>query len=421
MHPTTALEVATVPDRLFQEFAELLEAAPRTKRDYALHRIQIKRDASYRDLPKDMLIAVANWLRVKVGEFRSMPTIPAVAPETVVAPVQHITIAETPAIVAPVQPPTKPTPGNLLVTCQPLLPGEMARAYFGLAKTVPTPTPASISFTPEPAPAVAAAPTPNPIPAPRKLVQPVITAPTKLDQYLEESEWIEVERPPLPDGWWEVGCEALPARTPSAWEVAFKEISILPDEVKPSLREEFYRRIAFQNHSELPEDEMLAAVAWLRAKCRTCAWPPDVFSGILVIHRSRRGRLPKHSLRNGLMIFQNSTDGGPRQTVSCYTGVQDQSSFKILKPDEVAHQLGVKPSTLAGWRSKRFGPPFTKIGGIVGYLEAELEKWIISRTSFNSDVPGPASPQREMALPVQIQRATPIGPHGFGRHTRKRG
>ena len=52
----------------------------------------------------------------------------------------------------------------------------------------------------------------------------------------------------------------------------------------------------------------------------------------------------------------------------------------ILTEDEAAELIGVRPQTLALWRStQRYGLPYVKVGRLVRYRRADLEKWLESR------------------------------------------
>ncbi len=56
------------------------------------------------------------------------------------------------------------------------------------------------------------------------------------------------------------------------------------------------------------------------------------------------------------------------------------SDRETLDAAEAAHALGVKPGTLAVWRSTgRYSLPFVKIGSKVQYKRKDLETWIESR------------------------------------------
>lgn len=56
---------------------------------------------------------------------------------------------------------------------------------------------------------------------------------------------------------------------------------------------------------------------------------------------------------------------------------------RLLKTHEVAHLLGIKPSTLGYWRhrSRRIGPPFMIIGRHARYPLRGLRRWIQERLS----------------------------------------
>lgn len=47
-----------------------------------------------------------------------------------------------------------------------------------------------------------------------------------------------------------------------------------------------------------------------------------------------------------------------------------------FKPAELAAELGVAVSTLAGWRSKGTGPRHVLIAGRVHYLRTDVEQWL---------------------------------------------
>lgn len=47
-----------------------------------------------------------------------------------------------------------------------------------------------------------------------------------------------------------------------------------------------------------------------------------------------------------------------------------------LTASESATYLGLKPQTLANWRSMGTGPPFYKVGSMVQYRVADLDEWL---------------------------------------------
>ncbi len=57
------------------------------------------------------------------------------------------------------------------------------------------------------------------------------------------------------------------------------------------------------------------------------------------------------------------------------------SAEPLLNDVEAAAILGVKPQTLRIWRSTgRYPVPFIRVGRLVKYRRADLEKWLGSRT-----------------------------------------
>ena len=55
---------------------------------------------------------------------------------------------------------------------------------------------------------------------------------------------------------------------------------------------------------------------------------------------------------------------------------------KIMNTRQAAEFLTVSSGTLQNWRSKKYGPPYHKLGGRVIYFTDELEKY--ARTSSTS-------------------------------------
>lgn len=62
-----------------------------------------------------------------------------------------------------------------------------------------------------------------------------------------------------------------------------------------------------------------------------------------------------------------------------------------MKRDEkaTAERMGVKPKTLANWRSSGGGPVFFKVGGRVIYDDADVDTWLASRRRTSTSDPGP--------------------------------
>lgn len=56
-----------------------------------------------------------------------------------------------------------------------------------------------------------------------------------------------------------------------------------------------------------------------------------------------------------------------------------RSTLELLTPTDVALSLGLRPKTLANWRTALQGPPFLKIGTRVLYERTKLEAWAQAR------------------------------------------
>lgn len=58
------------------------------------------------------------------------------------------------------------------------------------------------------------------------------------------------------------------------------------------------------------------------------------------------------------------------------SGVCALAERKRYTPLEAAKVLGISEVTLEKWRSRRFGPPFGKVGRRIFYPAIELEQWL---------------------------------------------
>jgi excisionase family DNA binding protein len=57
------------------------------------------------------------------------------------------------------------------------------------------------------------------------------------------------------------------------------------------------------------------------------------------------------------------------------------ASDSLLSEDQAALRLGVKSQTLALWRmTGRYDLPFIRVGRLVRYRVADLDRWLDSRT-----------------------------------------
>lgn len=62
----------------------------------------------------------------------------------------------------------------------------------------------------------------------------------------------------------------------------------------------------------------------------------------------------------------------------------DPNTYGVLHDDEyVAKDLNVKPVTLAGWASRRKGPPFVKVGRFRRYPADDYLRWKASLPRVN--------------------------------------
>ena len=53
-----------------------------------------------------------------------------------------------------------------------------------------------------------------------------------------------------------------------------------------------------------------------------------------------------------------------------------QAPTPWLTTQQAAEYLSTTRATLADWRTKRVGPVYAKIGGIVRYKQADLDAWL---------------------------------------------
>jgi Helix-turn-helix domain len=62
---------------------------------------------------------------------------------------------------------------------------------------------------------------------------------------------------------------------------------------------------------------------------------------------------------------------------------------ELYTPDSVQEELHGRPSeaTLAKWRTQGQGPAFVKVGRVVVYRGADINKWLRSRTVTRTNAP----------------------------------
>ena len=55
---------------------------------------------------------------------------------------------------------------------------------------------------------------------------------------------------------------------------------------------------------------------------------------------------------------------------------------EYLTPEQAAEYLGIKPQTLANWRSTgRYGLPYLRAGRLIRYRRDALDRWLDSRAA----------------------------------------
>lgn len=69
-----------------------------------------------------------------------------------------------------------------------------------------------------------------------------------------------------------------------------------------------------------------------------------------------------------------------------------------VSPDEAAHRLGVKASTLHNWRWSGRGPRYIKCGGLVRYRIVDIADWLDAHArSSTSGAPSPVTNSQKTA------------------------
>ena len=57
---------------------------------------------------------------------------------------------------------------------------------------------------------------------------------------------------------------------------------------------------------------------------------------------------------------------------------------EYMTPPELSALTGMKLQTLAAWRCRGGGPPFTRIGASIRYSRTSVEKWLTARTGTST-------------------------------------
>lgn len=90
----------------------------------------------------------------------------------------------------------------------------------------------------------------------------------------------------------------------------------------------------------------------------------------------------------------------------------------LLTIDEAAQRLTVAPSTLNNWRSHRTGPAWTKVGGLVRYMESDIEKYLTARKMEPQRID--VTPPQTIPIPARRRKESQLSDRRFGGHRTRR-
>src|ERR1022692_140266 len=89
----------------------------------------------------------------------------------------------------------------------------------------------------------------------------------------------------------------------------------------------------------------------------------------------------------------------------------------LLSPQELAHNLGLSPATLADWRSEKRGPAYLKVGRRIWYPKHHVRSWLADQLQETNNATQRA--KRDLALPLQTGRPRIQRNDRLGRHKTK--
>lgn len=91
----------------------------------------------------------------------------------------------------------------------------------------------------------------------------------------------------------------------------------------------------------------------------------------------------------------------------------------LLTPEQVAERAGITLKRLTQWRNRGEGPKFLRMpAGVIRYSIADVERWEQSIREGGSTI-GHQTTQRNVALPVSVQRKNIQRNHRFGGYRTK--
>lgn len=62
--------------------------------------------------------------------------------------------------------------------------------------------------------------------------------------------------------------------------------------------------------------------------------------------------------------------------MEAFQDIDQASTAGLLTPKQAGSYLGIPVPTLAGWRCRKLGPTYVKVGGHVRYRKADLDSYI---------------------------------------------
>ena len=79
---------------------------------------------------------------------------------------------------------------------------------------------------------------------------------------------------------------------------------------------------------------------------------------------------------------------------------------KQLSEREIQEEYNISVRTLQGWRTRKKGPPYRKVGGtLVRYDRTQFESWLDSSPQFLNNAPKAAPPSRPAPASAPQQAA----------------
>jgi predicted DNA-binding transcriptional regulator AlpA len=68
-----------------------------------------------------------------------------------------------------------------------------------------------------------------------------------------------------------------------------------------------------------------------------------------------------------------------KATSDTTSGISSIEPEELITSEKAAKALGVKPQTLANWRSEKQGPRYVKVGRLVYYRRSDICAWLATQ------------------------------------------